>query len=1152
MRSLKRMLLIHWHGYSREIISFDQINFLTGKTAAGKSTIIDALQLVLLGDTGGSFFNKAANEKSVRTLRSYLFGETGDDGETGSVYLRKSAFSSYVVLEFENTERGQSFCAGLVCDCHEDLNYEHKWFVLHHDGIPADLFCDPKTQTPYDIAALRRYLKREYGKNDFEFIDTNKRFQMVMLGKYGQLKRKYLQLLKKAVPFQPISDIEQFITESICDIKNEIRIEQMQSDIRVYRNLEADAGRIQKRIEELTAIREISVRFDADKEKLMQQSYVADRAEKEEYLEEEKRLKDQILIYREKIAANREQMEVLTCKLKQTEEEITSLEQQYYGSDLKKQQDDLERRIRELDGQIKQKEKLIADALQAIRNYGQAWKAQEEKLLQSDFALTDEEQDIIHRMAEQKADTLDTFPFIEAAEVLGGLSSRIYLYVQELKLRYEQIRRDIHALEEKRDNLKKGIKPYPQNVLRLKRVIEKELFEKYKKTVEARILADLLEIRDLSWQNAIEGYLDRQKFYLLLPAQYYRDAVGIYDRLRKEENVFDAGLVDIGKLKQDQEKRNKRVTGGTSGKHDSGKNKTENVESERDADGRNIRIGTLAEEIETTDPDARLYADYLLGNVYKCEDAKNLNKYRTAITKNVMLYKNYVSRRIPPHRYENPFIGRHSMQLQLERVEAELLETEKEAQKVAAAHRHMQAAASTKVLQEYEAQQRMQDVEDAKDLPDLCDELQVQRDALDAIDFTWLTEIKARIDESKKIQEVDREAHRNLDRENTRSETKIENIEQAQMPDVIERLNEIQGRILMTYDEAWIAESGEPRYEKEKKNERTSLSLRESFRREATRTKNEMERLSTERMKLREQYNLFWKMPYDSGAEDNKEYDGELSRLDEMELPEYIEKIKEARVRAYDQFRDDFIAKMKSNIETVREQIKELNDALKNSVFGTDRYRFVVKPRAEYERYYTMITDPMLMDTGGWNLASENFNRKYQKEIDELFSLLILEDLEASAERRREYEANVRKFTDYRTYLVFDLIVTNEQGEEQRLSRTLLKKSGGETQIPFYIAMLASFSQVCRVKSKSKNDTMRLIILDEAFSKMDGERIQECIHLLRRFGLQAIFSAPTDKIADIAPLVNRNIAVYKDGHDSFTRYFSAKDVEEIEELAAED
>ena len=166
----------------------------------------------------------------------------------------------------------------------------------------------------------------------------------------------------------------------------------------------------------------------------------------------------------------------------------------------------------------------------------------------------------------------------------------------------------------------------------------------------------------------------------------------------------------------------------------------------------------------------------------------------------------------------------------------------------------------------------------------------------------------------------------------------------------------------------------------------------------------------------------------------------------------------DAKEKAYNQFRDDFIAKLKSNIESVRAQIEELNYSLRNSVFGTDRYRFTIGPRAEYRNYYDMIMDPLLMDTGGWNIASQSFNEKYQKEIDSLFKTLIFNETNVTAERRAEYEKIVKKFTDYKTYLVFDLIVTNEQGEEQRLSKTLLKKSGGETQIPFYIALLASFS----------------------------------------------------------------------------------------------
>ena len=57
---------------------------------------------------------------------------------------------------------------------------------------------------------------------------------------------------------------------------------------------------------------------------------------------------------------------------------------------------------------------------------------------------------------------------------------------------------------------------------------------------------------------------------------------------------------------------------------------------------------------------------------------------------------------------------------------------------------------------------------------------------------------------------------------------------------------------------------------------------------------------------------------------------------------------------------------------------------------------------------------------------------------------------------------------------------------------------------------------------------------------MDGERIRESILLLKQTGFQCILSAPPEKIGDIAPLVDRNIAVIKRKLSSFTRVFDAR------------
>ncbi len=81
MKILKKLLLINWHYFTHQLLEFEQLNYMTGVNASGKSTIIDALQLILLGDTAGKYFNKSASGKSARTLESYLCGEISDNAE---------------------------------------------------------------------------------------------------------------------------------------------------------------------------------------------------------------------------------------------------------------------------------------------------------------------------------------------------------------------------------------------------------------------------------------------------------------------------------------------------------------------------------------------------------------------------------------------------------------------------------------------------------------------------------------------------------------------------------------------------------------------------------------------------------------------------------------------------------------------------------------------------------------------------------------------------------------------------------------------------------------------------------------------------------------------------------------------------------------
>ena len=117
-KALSKICLNNWHYIDRKILSFHEgINFFTGHSGSGKSTVIDAMQLVLYANTDGrGFFNKAAADDSDRSLIEYLRGMVNIGENNESQYLRNKNFSSTIVLEFTETESRQSQCVGVVFD----------------------------------------------------------------------------------------------------------------------------------------------------------------------------------------------------------------------------------------------------------------------------------------------------------------------------------------------------------------------------------------------------------------------------------------------------------------------------------------------------------------------------------------------------------------------------------------------------------------------------------------------------------------------------------------------------------------------------------------------------------------------------------------------------------------------------------------------------------------------------------------------------------------------------------------------------------------------------------------------------------------------------------------------------------------------------
>ena len=323
---------------------------------------------------------------------------------------------------------------------------------------------------------------------------------------------------------------------------------------------------------------------------------------------------------------------------------------------------------------------------------------------------------------------------------------------------------------------------------------------------------------------------------------------------------------------------------------------------------------------------------------------------------------------------------------------------------------------------------------------------------------------------------------------------------------------------------------GLPRYQQELDRLKRADIVHKNF---SNRLEQSVKEQDTAQRKLfnarREYTDRFKPCSFRAEAMDNDEFEAEQKLLEESELPKYQEKIKAARESAMEQFQNDFLAKLKSSIDQVQDQVKNLNRALRQAQFGTDSYQFRVERNPDYAEYYDMIMDPELME-GDVGLFARPFQDKYGQLIEKLFSQITTAYVtQLNVRKQSELQENIQRYTDFRTYLKFDLETTDQNGTRQMLSQTLNTKSGGETQTPFYIAVLASFAQLYRVNDTSSfGNTVRLAVFDEAFNKMDSDRIIESVRLLRKMGLQAIICTPPDKVSDIMPIADRTLLVNKD------------------------
>ncbi|NJN94814.1 MAG: hypothetical protein HC875_12315 [Anaerolineales bacterium] len=231
----------------------------------------------------------------------------------------------------------------------------------------------------------------------------------------------------------------------------------------------------------------------------------------------------------------------------------------------------------------------------------------------------------------------------------------------------------------------------------------------------------------------------------------------------------------------------------------------------------------------------------------------------------------------------------------------------------------------------------------------------------------------------------------------------------------------------------------------------------------ATRYESDYQNAETRsRDRLREakqRYSLTYQFGYD-GDEDAARYVRERDRYVESELPQYEARIAEQRAMAEHELVENFIHRLREQIEDARQQLGYLNTTLSVLRFGGERFEFISRPEPSLRQVYDMIMDSQAIL--GESLFESGFRQRHQAGWDLLFERLTAGPDEALTE--------LRELQDYRNYLQYDIRIHYPSGDRALLSQINAKKSGGETTTPFYVAMAASFAQAYRLNQPRPSD----------------------------------------------------------------------------------
>ena len=591
-KTATKLLLIQWSRFQRESIQLGGSTLFTGVNGSGKSTILDAMTYLLTGNTQ---FNKAAKDRD-RTVKGYVRGDTKSNGSMR--YLRQGQIISYVAMEFWSPVEQEKIVIGVCIESPDEVSSPtSNWFICRNAVMEdinfasvegKNLYVTPKSllQVKGTRLSSKQFMGKEKGTEQIART----------LGLRCDVN-KYRSKLVKMMAFNPENNIDQFIAECVLEPGKVNSLKELRQQREQFEHIKKIYEDLRDGKEKLEEVEKKTQDYESKKRNLDIREMLLKYQNFREKQKEKEDIQFRLKVLEKTMGDLKKQKENVQEQFEVARKRLTIAESNDVFQGMQTSIQNLEHLINTVQIRIKQEEEYLAKLLRFQRALSAelSWTLENLDEDSTKYLLHIAEEGYA---IEKKRKELIAY-FERMAKRQEGLGTEKVHLTDEV----EAIKQELARLEQQLKVLESNRVIYPEEIVRAKQIIKEE-FAKKGIVTDVRIFAELVQkVRDVSWRKAIETFLGRKRFYIIVDGQYCQDAM----RVLQDKRLYAANVVITDKLPDSE-----------------------------------IIIGSAAEQLIIPNVYARRYANYLLNRIHLCDSLEELHEYpKGGLMKDGMLAKSY-------------------------------------------------------------------------------------------------------------------------------------------------------------------------------------------------------------------------------------------------------------------------------------------------------------------------------------------------------------------------------------------------------------------------------------------------------------------------------------------------------------------------------